>query len=384
MSQFIYFDHAATTPINELVLEEYCNVSKVFYGNASSIHQIGSKAKSVLENSRKKIAELFQCQASELIFTSGGTEADNLALNSIFESNPNTVFISSPIEHHAVLHTLENLAKKGAKIEFVKALENGKIDYRNLEELIAQNQPNCCVSLMYINNEIGTILDLKLMEELKSKYRFVFHSDTVQSVGILPFNLKQMPFDYAVVSAHKFNGPKGVGILYVKKGNKLIAQQLGGSQERGFRSGTENIPALSALCKAIEIVYEKMEEKFQNISDLKNYFHSKLIKDLPEITINGELSNEFSPVILNISIPYANENSMILYQLNLKGICVSGGSACSSGSMKISHVISAIKPNQDIVPLRFSFAESNTTLEIDLTIEILKEILINNLNSVLA
>ncbi|MDP2176624.1 MAG: cysteine desulfurase family protein [Bacteroidota bacterium] len=372
----VYFDHAATSPIHPDVAELMYQVIKEDFGNPSSSHSFGRKAKSHLELSRKKIAQLLNVSPSEIVFTSGGTEADNLILRSgVIDLGIKTI-ITSPIEHHAVLHTVEDLNQKyGTQVLYVNLLENGHVDLKHLEELL-QNHSNVLVSLMHANNEIGNIIDLKLIGDLCLKYNALFHSDTVQTMGnyALDFNYETsgINIDFAVGAAHKFNGPKGVGFMFYKKKNKLKPCITGGGQERELRAGTENIYGIAAMAKALEICYAEMEKKQAHLKELKSYFIQRIENELPEIKFNGDYKGNSSYTVLSLALPPRVVSEMLLFNFDLHGIAISGGSACSSGSNKGSHVIRAIKQNLDCAPIRFSFGKTSTKEEVDFAINFMK------------
>tara|TARA_R110001583_G_scaffold58714_4_gene174830 strand:+ start:4616 stop:5752 length:1137 start_codon:yes stop_codon:yes gene_type:complete len=375
----IYLDNAATTPILPEVIDVITLAMANYYGNPSSTHQIGRKAKSLVETARKKIAKHFNATSSEIVFTAGGSEADNLILrNAVINLGVKTI-ISSKIEHHAVLHTIENLEKEfDIQVVWVAITENGAIDYSYLEELLTESNEKKLVSLMYVNNEIGNLLEVKKVSEFCVKNNALFHSDAVQAVGHFNFDIQQTPIDFFVASAHKFHGPKGVGFAYIKKGFGILPILHGGEQERGARAGTENVHSILGMEKALEIAYNNLEEESEYIQKLKSYFISALKNNFKGILFNGfsESKTKSSYIILNVRFP--KEYPMLLFNLDLKGISVSGGSACQSGSNKGSHVLNAILPENEQLrtSVRFSFSKLNTVEELDYVIEILKEIII--------
>lgn len=374
----IYLDNAATTPILPEVITEITQSMKTIFGNPSSTHQVGRKAKSLVETVRKNIAKHFKATSTEIFFTAGGSEADNLILrNAVVNLNVETI-ISSRIEHHAVLHTLESLQKEfNITILWVDEDENGSVDYEHLETLLQQNK-KVLVSLMYINNEIGNILDVKKVSELCIENNALFHSDAVQAIGHYKFDITEVPIDFFVASAHKFHGPKGVGFAYIKKGFGIAPILHGGEQERGARAGTENVHSIVGMGKALDIAYSKIDSDINYIQELKSYFITALKNNFKEIVFNGLSESELgsSYIILNVRFP--KDYAMLLFNLDLKGIAVSGGSACQSGSNKGSHVLNAILNEVEAkkTSVRFSFSKSNTTAEIDEVISALKGLIV--------
>ena len=375
----IYLDNAATTPLLPEVIETMCTSMHNYYGNPSSTHQTGRKAKSLLETARKNIAKHFNAQASEIYFTAGGSEADNLILRNAVTNLDVTTIISSKIEHHAVLHTIESLHQEFSyiNVKWVKLDENGEVDYNNLEQMLSEDNSKKIVSLMFVNNEIGTILNCDLVSELCQKYNAFFHSDAVQAVGHFNIDVKITPIDFFVASAHKFHGPKGVGFAYIKKGIPLKPMLIGGEQERGSRAGTENLHGIIGMEKALELAYSNLNEDAAFMQHLKNHFISKLKSEFPAIEFNGASNNTFksSYVILNVRFP--KSYPMLLFNLDLKGIAASGGSACQSGSNKGSHVLNELLSDTEAkkTSVRFSFSKLNTKQEIDTTIAALKELI---------
>lgn len=374
----IYLDNAATTPILPEVIDAVSNVMTNVYGNPSSIHHVGRKAKSLVETARKNIAKHFNASAQEIIFTAGGSEADNLILRNAVTNLGITTIISSKIEHHAVLHTIENLRKEfDIIVKYVDLDEKGTVNYVHLEELLQESDDKKLVSLMYVNNEIGNVLNLKKVSEMCLENNALFHSDAVQGIGHFNLDLKQVPIDFFVASAHKFHGPKGVGFAYIKRGFGIHPILHGGEQERGARAGTENVHSILGMEKALEIACVNMEEESTYIQQLKNYFISELKQNFTGIEFNGNSESELesSYIILNVRFP--KEYVMLLFNLDLKGIAASGGSACQSGSNKGSHVLHAILPEKEAAKtsVRFSFSKFNTIEEINKVITELKIIL---------
>ncbi len=376
--QKLYLDNAATTPMSDEVISVMTKVMKNTFGNPSSTHQFGRSAKAIVEHSRKNIAKHFNVTASEIVFTAGGSEADNLILNNAVLNLNVTRIITSKIEHHAVLHTIEALKKEyNIKVDFVKLNDKGEIDYKHLIELLADNTNKTLVSLMYINNELGNILDIKLVSEICETHKALFHSDTVQGVGHFKIDLQKTPIDFIAASAHKFHGPKGVGFAIIKKGFGIKPILLGGEQERGARAGTENVPSIVGMETALSLMLDNLKNEENYIKDLKQYFLKKLVKTIPSIKFNGLSDNleKSSYIIVNVRFP--NDKPMLLFSLDLKGIAVSGGSACQSGSNKGSHVLNNILSNDEALKtsVRISFSKYNTKEEIDYTIKVLKELI---------
>lgn len=373
----VYLDNAATTAMDDRVIEAMLPFMKSHYGNPSSVHSQGREVRTAIERARKKVAELLNATPSEIFFTSGGTEADNTAIVCGIESHGIKHAITSPLEHHAVLHTLEVCEKKGLiKLSILDVNEKGEIDLFQLEELLKAN-PNSLVSLMHANNEIGNLNDLEKIGTLCKEYGAFFHSDTVQTMGHYTHNLKELPINSLVAGGHKFHGPKGSGFLYVNKDKKIHPFIHGGAQERNMRGGTENVIGIIGITKALELAYEEMESHQQHVGAIKQHFIKSLTEAIPEVQFNG-LSGEMDKslyTVLNVSLPPSEANrGMLLFNLDLEGISASGGSACSSGATVGSHVLRALnhKPERDAV--RFSFSRFNTIEEVDYTISKLKEL----------
>ena len=376
--QKIYLDNAATTPIDKEVIDLITNSMHDVFGNPSSTHQYGRKAKSLVENARKNIAKYLNCSANEIIFTAGGSEADNLILFNAIGNLGVKRIISSKIEHHAVIHTIEAIQKKyHIKVDFVDLDENGIVDYQNLEDLLKSSDQKTLVSLMLVNNEIGNILDLQIVSDLCLKYNALFHSDTVQGIAHTTIDLQRTPIDFFAASAHKFHGPKGVGFAFFKKGTGVQPLLIGGEQERGARAGTENIHSIIGMEKAMEIAYQNYDKDESYISGLKQIFIDKLQRNFNGIQFNGTSSQLDKSAFHILNVRFPKEIPMLLFNLDLKGIAVSGGSACQSGSNKGSHVLNSILNENDAqkTSVRFSFSKYNTKEEIDIVIEVLKELL---------
>lgn len=362
----VYFDNAATTPIDPEVLKQMYAVMESNYGNPSSIHGHGREARALIEKSRKTVANLLHTSPAEIFFTSGGTEADNTAIRCGIADNNITHAISTRLEHHAVVHTLESLEKSGKiKLSFVDTDDKGNVDYAQLETLL-QNNDRSFVSLMHANNEIGTLTDIEKIGEICEKYNAVYHCDTVQTVGHFPHDLCKLKVHFMVCAAHKLHGPKGVGFLYVNHKMKIKPMIYGGSQERNMRGGTENIYGIVGLAKALEIAYSEMAIHREHIQGLKSYMISQLLEKVPGITFNGDISPEHSLyTVLNVSFPEMEMADMLLFNLDISGISASGGSACSSGTDIGSHVLGAIGANPNRPSVRFSFSKYNTKEEVD-------------------
>jgi cysteine desulfurase len=375
--QQVYFDNAATTQLRKEVIDVITSTLTDYYGNASSSYDLGRSSKALVENSRKTIAKLLNVSASEIVFTSGGTEADNLVLRSAVRDLGVTHIISTKIEHHAVLHTVNALQKEyGIEVSFLTLDDNGTIDYNGLEQLLS-NTTNALVSLMFVNNEIGNILNVRTVADLCQQNNALFHTDAVQAVGHYAIDLQELKVDFLAASAHKFHGPKGVGFAFIRKNSGIKPLIVGGEQERGLRAGTESIHDIAGLEKAMVLAYDNLEEEARYIKELKHYFIAQLKAQIPNIAFNG-LSGDFDRstyTLINVRLPIAPEKSaMFLFQLDLKGIACSKGSACQSGSNQKSHVLSEILNINDLEQpsVRFSFSKFNTKTEIDYVIGVLK------------
>lgn len=371
----IYLDNAATTPLDPEVIEVMVQTMQNEYGNPSSIHSHGRQAKTIVEKARKTIANLLHASPAEIFFTSGGTEADNMAIVRSIEAYGITHAITTPIEHHAVLHTLQELAKKNTiHLDLLRLDEKGNVDLHHLEELLAKN-PRTLVSIMHANNELGNLTDIKRVSKICLKYQAIFHSDTVQTMGHYSHNLSDMKIDFITGAGHKFHGPKGIGFLYINANHKIKPLIFGGAQERNMRGGTENVYGIAGLAKALEIAYRDMEEHHAYIQGLKSYMIEELSKAIPAIQFNGNIEQESSLyTVLNVSLPCTNMSDMLLFNLDIAGISASGGSACSSGSDIGSHVLRAINAASDRPSVRFSFSKNNTKEEIDRVVAKLKEL----------
>lgn len=372
----IYLDNAATTPLDPLVLEAMMPFMTEKFGNPSSIYSYGRETRMAIEQSRKQIAKILGARPSEIFFTSGGTESSNTILHAAMENLECKHIISSPIEHHATLHTVTHLAKKyNAKLSLVPILPNGHINVEQLEELLATSDKKTIVSLMHANNEIGNMIDLMEVGGLCKKYNAYFHSDTVQTVGHFPFDLSQTPVDFITGAGHKFHGPKGVGILYINENIKIHPLLHGGAQERNMRAGTENLYGIIGLAKALEIATHNFEKDSKYIIELKKYMHEQLIKRVPGVSFNGDPFGKSLYTTLSVNFNKTEKTEMILFNLDIQHICASGGSACSSGAQTGSHVIQALHKENNNVTVRFSFSKHNTKAEIDKVIDTLLTIL---------
>lgn len=372
----VYLDNAATTPLDPEVFEAMKPFMLEDFGNPSSTHTHGRKVRAAIESSRKKIAELLNCTPGEIIFTSGGTEADNAILRGAIQTYSIKNVISSQIEHHAVEHTLATIEKQGEiKLHYVRFDEKGHIDLGHLESLLKEF-PNALVSLMHANNEIGNLLDIQKVGELCQQYNAYFHSDTVQTMGHYKHDLKQLKVHGLTAAAHKFHGPKGVGFMYINKDKKIKPLVHGGAQERNMRGGTENTYGIIGLAKALEICYREMAEHEAHIAKMKKHMIEKLKAAVSGVSFHGDSDNLKRSLytVLNVSFPESEENEMMLFNLDLQGISASGGSACSSGATTGSHVLGAIYPNSKRGAVRFSFSKYNTIEEIDFVVDKVAEI----------
>lgn len=366
----VYLDNAATTPIAPEVVEAMLPVLTNSYGNPSSSHSFGRETKALIETSRRSIAKHLNCQPSEIIFTSGGTEADNMALTSAVVHCGAKHIITSAIEHKAVIATADALkAQHGVRVSYVKLDKNGAVDLNDLERLL-QEEGKALVSLMHANNEIATLLPLEKVSELCKKYDACFHSDTVQTMGHYPFDLHALDIDYITCAAHKFHGPKGVGFLYVNKNTRSEALIHGGAQERGLRGGTENVYGIVGLAKAMDLAYEDVKAHQEYVQGLKSYMIAQLKELFEDIEFHGDIRPESSLyTVLNVCFPRTEKAGMLLFTLDLKGVAVSGGSACSSGASVGSHVLTGIDADMTHPNVRFSFSRYTTQEEIDYALE---------------
>lgn len=372
----IYFDNAATTPLDPEVLEAMMPYYTTHFGNPSSIYSYGREAKLAVENARKTVARLLNAHPAEIFFNSGGSESDNTALIGAVRDLGCRHIISSKIEHHAVEHTIDALRCRGdVAVSYVNILPDGHVDMKHLQRLLEANKEKVIVSLMHANNEIGNLLDIQLVGKLCQQYHAYFHCDTVQTVGHYPMNLRETPIHFATAAAHKFHGPKGVGVLYINENVKISPLIYGGAQERNMRAGTENVANIVGLAKALEIAMRDHEADFAHIVAVKKYMIAQLKSLIPEVVLNGDCEGNSLYTVLNASFPKNEKSEMILFNLDINNICVSGGSACTSGAHQGSHVIRAINKNPNLIPVRFSFSKYNTVEEVDVVVHKLKELL---------
>jgi cysteine desulfurase len=372
----IYLDNAATTALDKEVLGAMLPYLTTHFGNPSSIYSYGRETRLAIETARKTVARLLNAHPGEIFFTSGGTESNNTAILSAIRDLGCKHIITSPIEHHAVLHTVQHYDHSGeVTSSFVKLLDNGHVNIANLEEQLANNKDRCLVSLMHANNEIGNLLDIDTVGKLCKKYNAIFHSDCVQTVGHYPINLRKTPVHFISAAGHKFHGPKGAGILYVNDNIKTKPFIFGGGQERNMRAGTENVYGIVGFAKALELAMTNYEKDHQYIQSLKDYMIGQLREKIKGIALNGDQEKQCLYTVLSVGFPKTEKSEMILFNLDMNNICVSGGSACSSGADIGSHVIQAVNNNPNLVTVRFSFSKYNTKEEVDAVVEKLKELI---------
>jgi cysteine desulfurase len=375
MSSRIYLDNAATTPIDPLVVEAMIPYLTEHFGNPSSIYSYGRENRLAIEKARKSVAAILNAHPSEIFFTSGGTESSNTAIfASVRELNCKRI-ITSPIEHHATLHTCSYLADLGeAELEFVNILPNGHVDLSDLENKLAKSDQKTLVTLMHANNEIGNITDIQKVGELCKTHNAIFHADTVQTVGHFPIDLSAVHVDFITGAAHKFHGPKGVGLLYINGKNKIHPLIHGGGQERNMRAGTENIYGIIGFAKALEIATAHQEKEKEQILSIKKYLKEQLTSQIPGVVFNGDPDGNSLYTVLNVGFPQNDKTEMLLFNLDIRNICVSGGSACSSGANQGSHVIAALNKAPQAT-IRFSFSKYNKKEDIDVLISNLLELI---------
>ena len=370
----VFFDNAATTPMAPEVIDVMTDIMKNHYGNPSSQHSFGRATRSIIETSRKKIANFLNTSPGNIFFTSGGTEADNMAIKCGIKDHNITHAITSKLSHHAVLHPLEELEKSGViKLSYVEVNEKGQVSLSNLKELL-ESHPRTFVSILHANNEIGTIQDITAIGDICKEHNAIFHSDTVQTMAHYRYDLQKINIDFIAASAHKFHGPKGIGFVYISDNIKISPLLSGGSQERNMRAGTENLIGIAAISHAMEMAYEKMEEETEYIKVIKSHMIAELKKHIPQVKFNGmcdDIDNSLYTV-LSCSFPETPMAEMLLFNLDIKGIACSGGSACTSGSNNGSHVIQEINPNSKRPSVRFSFSKYNTKEEVDYVVDVLK------------
>jgi cysteine desulfurase len=372
----IYFDNAATTALDPKVLEAMMPYFTEKFGNPSSIYSYGRESRLAIEMARKTVAKILGANPAEIFFTSGGTESSNTAILAAVRDLGCKRIITSPIEHHAVLHTVEYLKEKAEiELRYVKLLPNGHVDMEDLEMLLAESNVKTLVSLMHANNEIGNMIDIKAVGELCKKYNAIFHSDTVQTVGHFPFNLRDTYVHFITGAGHKFHGPKGVGLLYINENIKIHPFIHGGGQERNMRAGTENLYGIVGFAKALELATVNYEQESAYILGLKKYMMEKLQEKIPGVVFHGDPLGRSNYTVLNAGFPMTAKSEMLLFNLDINNICASGGSACSSGADQGSHVIRAIEHNPDMVAVRFSFCKNNSKEEVDAVVAKLAELM---------
>jgi cysteine desulfurase len=372
----IYFDNAATTALDKEVLEAMLPYLTTNFGNPSSIYSYGRESRLAIESARKTVAKLLNAHPGEIFFTSGGTESNNTAVLSAIRDLGCKHIISSPVEHHAVLHTVEHYGSTDeVSHSYVKLLSSGHVDLKDLEEQLAAHTERCLVSLMHANNEIGNILDIDAVGTICKKYNAIFHSDCVQTVGHYPLDLRKTPVHFISGAGHKFHGPKGVGLLYINDNIKVKPFIFGGGQERNMRAGTENLYGIVGFAKALELAMTHYEKESDYIQSLKTYMAEQLRKKIKGVVFNGDQEGKCLYTVLSVAFPKTEKSEMILFNLDMNNICVSGGSACSSGADQGSHVIRAINNNPNLVTVRFSFCKYNTKEEVDIVVEKLKEMI---------
>ena len=375
----IYFDNAATTPLRTEVISSISEVMQECFGNPSSTHAFGRTAKTYVEIARKEIAKQINAAPQEIIFTSGGTESDNMILHCAVKDLGVKRIISSPIEHHAVLHAIEALEEVfGISTAFVKTDDKGVVDLGDLEALLKSSKEKTLVSLMHVNNEIGNVLDLEVVGKLCHQYEAYFHTDAVQGIGHFTFDMETLPVDFLSAAAHKFHGPKGIGFSFVRKNSGLQSFIYGGAQERGLRAGTESVHNIVGMNKALKLAYKNLEDERQKVLDVKNHFIDQIITVFPEVQFNGlcDDPDKSTYTLVNVALPIPKEKALMLdFHLDLNGIACSKGSACQSGSQSGSHVLNTIssRKTDDWPSLRFSFSILNSKREVDHLIQVLKE-----------
>ena len=372
----IYFDNAASTPLDPVVLESMMPFLSEQFGNPSSIYSYGRETRMAIEQARKSVAKNLGARPAEIFFTSGGTESSNTILRAAIENLGCTHIISSPIEHHATLHTVQHLAKKeDVQLSFVSILPNGHIDIAHLESLLTNNTAKTIVSIMHANNEIGNMIDLFEVGSICKKHNAYFHSDTVQTVGHFAFDLSHTPVDFITGASHKFHVPKGIGILYINENIKIDPFIHGGAQERNMRAGTENVYGIVGFAKALEIATTSYEKDSKYIQSVKKYMYDLLIEKIPGTSFNGDPFGNSLYTLLSVNFPKSEKTEMILFNLDIHHICASGGSACSSGAQQGSHVIQALNKESQLATIRFSFSKHNTMAEVETVVETLASLL---------
>ena len=372
----VYMDNAATTPLCEKVLETMLPFLRNNFGNPSSTHQEGRTARAAIEKTRKIVSKAIGAINSEIIFTSGGTEANNTAIKCAVRDLGVTRIISSPIEHSCVYNAVGSFAEcPNTSIEFVKLDQYGRADMTHLEELLAGSDQKTLVTLMHANNEIGTVNPIKEIGDLCAKYEAYFHTDTVQTIGHLPIDVSKMNVHFLSGSGHKLHGPKGVGFLYINKENTIGAYIDGGGQERKMRSGTENVASIIGLGKALQLAVDELDERRQHIESVRQYFIEQLEANFSDIRMNGDYNGDYLFTVLSVAFKTATPANILLFKLDMNGISASGGSACNSGAVSKSRVLSHFDIPDAYQSARFSFSHHNTKADVDYTIQCLKKII---------
>lgn len=372
----IYFDNAATTALDPAVLEAMMPYLTEKFGNPSSIYSYGREARMAVEAARKTTASLLNAHPSEIFFTSGGTESSNTAIMAAIRDLGCKHIITSPIEHHAVAHTAKFINNQDlARVHYVGLLPDGHVDLRDLENILSSLKEKALVSLMHANNEIGNMLDLNEVGAICKKYGAVFHSDTVQTVGHFPFDLRNTPVHFITGSAHKFHGPKGVGLMYINENVQIRPLLHGGSQERNMRAGTENLYGIVGFAAALDLASRNYEKDRGHMEAVKKYMYERLLEEVPGVSFNGDVFGRSLYTVLSVNFPKTEKSEMMLFNLDISHICASGGSACSSGAEAGSHVIRAVNNNPNKITVRFSFSKYNTKEEVDTVVARIRELI---------
>jgi cysteine desulfurase len=376
MATRIYLDNAATTHLDPRVLDAMMPYLTEKFGNPSSIYSYGRETRLAVENARKSVARILNAHPAEIFFTSGGTESSNTAIFAAVRDLGCTHIISSPIEHHATLHAVEHLHKRGeASLSFVQVRPDGHVDLEDLERLLAERGEKTLVTLMHANNEIGNITDIHAVGEMCKAHNAIFHSDTVQTVGHFPFDLRNTPVHFITGAGHKFHGPKGIGLLYINENVRIQPLMHGGAQERNMRAGTENLYGIVGFARALELATAAFDEDRAHIHEVKMYMMERLRTDLPSVTFNGDPEGSSLYTVLNVGFPKTEKSEMMLFNLDINHICASGGSACTSGASQGSHVIRAINSDPNRIAVRFSFNRHNSREEIDQVVDLVKTLI---------
>jgi cysteine desulfurase len=378
--QRVYLDNAATTPISDEVIDVMLTAMRGNYGNPSSIHAEGRNARALIEAARRTVAQSIGASPSEIFFTSGGTESNNMALKrSVLDLGVRRI-VSSRIEHHCGLHSMEALEREqGVEVVWLKLDELGRIDYQELEEVLSGDpQVKTLVSLMHANNEIGTMIDLERVSAICRQSNALFHSDTVQTIGHFPIDVQQTPVHFLSGSAHKIHGPKGAGFIYINPESPLKPYIDGGTQERNMRAGTENVYGIIGLATALELATHHLEARKSHIEGLKRHLQQRLKETIPDLKFNGDVDGNSLYTVLSVLFPPSPKNELLLLSLDIAGVSASGGSACTSGSEKGSHVLEAIGTDPGGKAVRFSFSHYNTMEEVDFTVDKIRKILLGS------